>query len=136
MAAISKCKKKKTTPKYSAICLICGKYICLSCCTFGIEQRGDATRHCLECNNGFGVFLWLQKSKLIIVWNNLGVLWPSVYLNKYGEEDCGLVSGNRITLNAERYHQLCQIITQHRIPNKLVQLRKKNSDLLERQLAL
>ena len=111
------------------------RYVCVSCCKFGME-RGDVTRHCLECNNGFGVFLWLQKSKLIIIWNNLGVLFKSCYLDKYGEEDCGLIRGNRINLNNERYQQLQQIITGHKIPNKMVQLRKTNRDLLERQLSL
>merc|ERR1712228_649750 len=138
-AAASECKIKQIYPKYSAICLICGTYVCLDCCEFDINGQkkiGDASRHCLQCNNGFGVFLWLQRSKLILVWNNLCCLYQSVYLDKYGEEDDSLRRGNRISLNEERYEQLTNIITQHKITNKLVQLRKTNHELLERRFRI
>ena len=130
-AAFAKCPRKGVTPKYSAICLICGCYVCMECC-----DEGQVTKHAAECNNGFCAFLWLQKSKIIIVWNKLAALYKSVYLDKYGEEDYGLIRGNRITLNPDRYLKLTQIITEHNIPNRLVQLRKTPRDLLDRMLNL
>jgi len=134
VAAESQCARKSAQPKYSAICLLCGQFVCIDCCSFG--SHGDVVRHCAECNNGMGVFLWLQKSRLILVWNGLAAMLKSVYLDKYGEEDYGLVRGHRIALNEERYRQLARLVTQNGIPNKMVQLRKTNRDLLERVLGV
>merc|ERR1711879_420357 len=133
-AAFAKCPRKHCRPKWSSICLICGKYICMECCE-GQEQK-QMTKHARECNNGFGVFLWLQKTKVVIVWDQCAVMAKSVYLDKYGEENYELRRGNRISLDEDTYRELQRMVTEHKIPNKMVQLRKTGRDLIERLISI
>lgn len=114
-AAFAKCPRKGVAPKFSVICLICGRYLCMACC----EDRKTLTAHSKECNNGFCAFLWLQKTKIIIIWGTLAAQFKSVYLDKYGEENYGLTRRNRVSLNEARYKELRRLITEHKIPNKV-----------------
>lgn len=144
MAANAKCPKN-LIPKSSVICLLCGEFLCMNCCEYqlSVEMQqtstpakvkcGSVLHHCQICNNGFGVFLWLQKSCTIFVMNDMAVLFQSVYLDKYGEDDFGLYRGAQLTLSQESYHQICQIVSHRDIPRQMVQLRKTNHDLFERR---
>merc|ERR1719474_488257 len=46
-AAFAKCPRKGKSPTYSAICLLCGRYVCMQCC----EGPGQLTKHAAECSN-------------------------------------------------------------------------------------
>merc|ERR1712062_285554 len=130
MAAEFECPTKKKLAIKSVMCLLCGKVMCIDCCARSVVD------HCKECNGGLGVFLYLQRSSIILTWDTRALEYEPVYLDQYGETDCGLSRGVQLRINRQRYEQLTQLVVQHMIPNKLTQHRVRNSDILERRLRL
>eukprot|EP01083_Nonionella_stella_P309159 1093776_1 len=130
IAAHTKCSKKGIAAIKSGMCLLCGKRLCIDCC------KKSVIDHCRDCNHGIGCVLYFQNSSIILMWNDHATQYESVFLDKYGESDCGLWRGVQLQFNQQRYDQLKKLISQHRIQNKMTQIRKTRRDLLERRLDL
>ncbi|GAA0163551.1 ubiquitin-protein ligase [Lithospermum erythrorhizon] len=96
-----------------ALCLICGK-LCSSvrkpCC----RERGCQT-HALSCGAGIGVFLLIRKTTVLLQRSGRQALWPSPYLDSFGEEDIDFYRGKPLYLNEERYAALTHMVSSHGI---------------------
>ena len=133
------CPNKKVPPIESAICLLCGEYLCINCCRYDVKTYkllpknqskysdyngiGNLTMHSKLCGKGMGIFLYIQKSSIILIYGHGASVYNSLYLDKYGEQDIGLHRGRLLKLNKIRLHELTQLCSNQNIPNKVCQLR-------------
>ncbi|KAI9140126.1 hypothetical protein BKA69DRAFT_588597 [Paraphysoderma sedebokerense] len=84
------CDNCNTTPKYCAICLICGRFCCFQsfCCT--TNERGECYRHKEECSCEIGIFFVIRKGTILFFHNRNGTFADAPYLDQHGESDFGL----------------------------------------------
>eukprot|EP01114_Cavostelium_apophysatum_P014387 TRINITY_DN3722_c0_g1_i4.p1 TRINITY_DN3722_c0_g1~~TRINITY_DN3722_c0_g1_i4.p1 ORF type:complete len:1886 (+),score=640.18 TRINITY_DN3722_c0_g1_i4:152-5809(+) len=112
-----KCKKCETVPPTAALCLLCGALVCAGnpCCrTDEFTHTGECTEHAALCA-GFGLFLILKMSSVLVIRGERHSFWGSPYLDQHGEEDIHLARGNTLYLSKERYEQLRELFVSHRI---------------------
>lgn len=106
-----RCPDCKAVLEEPALCLLCGK-LCNSswkpCC----RERGCFT-HAMTCGAGIGVFLLIRKTMIQLLRCARRSLWPSPYLDAFGEEDNGLARGKPLYLNEERYAALTYMVASH-----------------------
>uniref|UniRef100_A0A7N0VB90 E3 ubiquitin-protein ligase n=1 Tax=Kalanchoe fedtschenkoi TaxID=63787 RepID=A0A7N0VB90_KALFE len=105
------CGECGSVPKEPALCLLCGK-ICSRfwkpCC------RGSGCKlHATTCGAGTGIYLLIRKTTIILHSVVRQTIWPSPYLDAFGEEDVGLQRGRPLFLNEERYATLCYMVATH-----------------------
>ncbi|ETO21239.1 hypothetical protein RFI_15970 [Reticulomyxa filosa] len=115
-----KCSGGKT-PVRSAICLFCGEFLCIDCCR--VSGKGGLTVHSKSCGRGKGMFLWLQMSSVVLMYEHAAAIFNSPYLDNHGEEDNGLKRGNLLSLSDMRVHELQKLVADEGIPNKVCQMR-------------
>lgn len=106
-----RCPDCKNVLEEPALCLLCGK-LCNSswkpCC----RERG-CYNHSMTCGAGIGVFLLIRKTMIQLQRCARRSLWPSPYLDAFGEEDNGLARGKPLYLNQERYAALTYMVASH-----------------------
>ena len=136
--------KPKTVPEDSAICLLCGKFLCINCCRYDSSKpdvivshrgrneklKGTLTLHSKKCGFGTCVFLWLQRSDIVLIYEHAAAVFNSPYLDGHGEEDSGLRRGGLLYLNNVRLNKLTQMVTDQMVNNKVCQLRSRGKHYL------
>jgi len=106
-----KCDKCQLVPKSPALCLFCGKVICVNgACCRDIEEVSEATTHSAQCA-GRGIIFLVKDCAVFVIRKRegkyvQGCFFPSIYLDKYGEDDLGFVRGKPLFLNAARYEEV------------------------------
>eukprot|EP01132_Coremiostelium_polycephalum_P008243 gene8243-10131_t len=100
-----------------AICLYCGRMVCMasSCCK--INQIGEVSRHSKSCGGEIGIYLIVDQSILIVVFDGIFSVVNSPYLDQHSEEDIGLRRGVPLFLVKERYQLLSNILARHELPS-------------------
>uniref|UniRef100_A0A803MGT7 E3 ubiquitin-protein ligase n=1 Tax=Chenopodium quinoa TaxID=63459 RepID=A0A803MGT7_CHEQI len=105
------CPICETVQNEPALCLLCGR-LCSpawnSCCS-----GSECQAHAMSCGAGTGVFLLIRKTTILLQRNVRKALWPSPYLDAYGEEDAKMRRGKPLYLNEERYAALTYMVASH-----------------------
>lgn len=109
------------------MCLICGQIMCFkneNC----LEERngspiGTLSYHSAAKPSKIGVFLRLDRSNVILHRDGFSIDFASPYLDKYGEEDIGLIRGLPLILNDERYQAIQQIFASESIAHQVCRKR-------------
>eukprot|EP01133_Synstelium_polycarpum_P007652 gene7652-8956_t len=90
-----KCLKCKTLPikREQAICLLCGRMVCAGsdCCKD--NGTGEISSHARTCGGDIGVYILVEHSILLVVFDGSIGFLGSPYLDTHGEEDSGLTRG-------------------------------------------
>ncbi|ETO14846.1 E3 ubiquitin-protein ligase UBR1 [Reticulomyxa filosa] len=123
------CKEKcfaAQIPKNSAICLFCGAFLCLRCCRS--NEKGALTIHSKHCGLGKGLFMCLQQSIVILMYEHAAIAIPSPYVDSHGQDDIGVNQQSWLSLNFSRLHGLWKIVADGAIPNNVCQLRDDNCE--------
>uniref|UniRef100_A0A7N0RI32 E3 ubiquitin-protein ligase n=1 Tax=Kalanchoe fedtschenkoi TaxID=63787 RepID=A0A7N0RI32_KALFE len=105
------CSDCNSTIEEPALCLLCGRLcssLWKSCCS---ENRCET--HAVTCGAGTGVYLLIRKTTILLQRCARQALWPSPYLDAFGEEDVDLRRGKPLFLNEERYAALCYMVASH-----------------------
>lgn len=110
----AKCNKCNDIPEEPSICLLCGTLCCTGspCCRE--NDKGECSTHARMCGSQVP-FLLVRKASIMLLNRRSAFLYPSPYLDAYGEEDPGLRRGRPLKLNLERYQQLKLLVLQHKI---------------------
>ncbi|KAI8970349.1 hypothetical protein BDF20DRAFT_907693 [Mycotypha africana] len=110
------CKKCKTVPEHSAICLICGTFVCARrfCCTE--DSKGECNTHMRSCGGEIGIYLMIKDCFLLLLHDNGGTIMNAPYLDSHGEADIFLRRGAPQFLNSRRYEQIHQMWLTQSIP--------------------
>ncbi|KAL2509527.1 E3 ubiquitin-protein ligase [Forsythia ovata] len=105
------CPNCGTVPEEPALCLLCGK-MCSSnwktCC-----RESSCQTHGMSCGAGIGVFLLIRRTTILLQRSARQTLWPSPYLDAFGEEDVKMHRGRPLFLNEERYAALAHMVASH-----------------------
>ncbi|KAI7904456.1 uncharacterized protein BX663DRAFT_470639 [Cokeromyces recurvatus] len=111
------CRKCKTVPEHSAICLICGTFVCARrfCCTEG--SKGECNTHMKSCGGEIGIYLMIKDCFLLLLHDNGGSIMNAPYLDSHGEADIFFKRGAPQYLNMKRYEQIRQMWLTHSIPS-------------------
>uniref|UniRef100_A0A915DUL2 E3 ubiquitin-protein ligase n=1 Tax=Ditylenchus dipsaci TaxID=166011 RepID=A0A915DUL2_9BILA len=100
------CRTCNTSPPSPMICLICGEVICLDkCCSVSMPggyTSNEIEKHSVECGSGCACFLSLHSTLVVITRNSQALIWGSVFLDSYGEEDRNLRRGKPLYLSKHR----------------------------------
>ncbi|GAM23026.1 hypothetical protein SAMD00019534_062010 [Acytostelium subglobosum LB1] len=108
-----KCKKCDSTPERAdrAICLLCSRIVCIgSRCCAAQNNIPELLTHPKVCGGDACIFLFVEHSSIIVVYNTSFGLLGSPYLDSHGEEDSGLRRGTPLFLSKERYQLINNII--------------------------
>ncbi|KAI6661765.1 E3 ubiquitin-protein ligase UBR1 [Oopsacas minuta] len=123
-------------------CMVCGKYVCLSCfaCTETYKQSaidkppvGPFTEHILQCSNGIGIGIWVKNAVLLLISVSLssenlpatGTIQQVPYLDQFGEHDRELRKGSPLFLSPQGYKEINQIWMQNNVSGAI---EKSNED--------
>ncbi|RKP02044.1 hypothetical protein CXG81DRAFT_18219 [Caulochytrium protostelioides] len=111
------CQNCKQPPNDPAVCLLCGMIVCGQsyCCQVGV--RGECSMHRDVCAYHIGIFLWISKGVLLILFGTRGHFLQAPYLDSHGEPDLGLRRGALLYLNHKRYEQIRTMWLQQQIPS-------------------
>ncbi|KAJ9110841.1 hypothetical protein QFC19_001350 [Naganishia cerealis] len=84
-----KCNKCKGEPAHPALCLFCGRFLCLGtdCCAEG--ELGECNLHRMECGGSVGLFVDVKRWALLYLFAGSGTFGPLPYLDTHGEVDQG-----------------------------------------------
>ncbi|KAL6987618.1 RING-type E3 ubiquitin transferase [Sarracenia purpurea var. burkii] len=94
-----------------ALCLLCGK-LCYPNWKICCRESGCQT-HAMACGAGTGAFLLIRKTTILLQRSARQALWPSPYLDAFGEEDTDMRRGKPLYLNEERYAALTHMVASH-----------------------
>ncbi|KAL6519431.1 hypothetical protein OROGR_018751 [Orobanche gracilis] len=94
-----------------AVCLLCSKLCSPNWKTCCRESRCHT--HAMACGAGFGVFLMIRTTTILLQRSARQAPWPSPYLDAFGEEDVGMHRGKPLFLNEERYAALTHMVASH-----------------------
>ncbi|KAL9542746.1 hypothetical protein MBANPS3_008455 [Mucor bainieri] len=110
------CRKCKTVPEHSAICLICGTFVCARrfCCTE--DSKGECNTHMKSCGGEIGIFIMIKDCFLLLLHDNGGSIMNAPYLDSHGEADIFFKRGAPQYLNVKRYEQIRQMWLNQSIP--------------------
>ncbi|CEP08232.1 hypothetical protein [Parasitella parasitica] len=110
------CKKCKTVPEHSAICLICGTFVCARrfCCTEG--TKGECNTHMKICGGEIGIYIMIKDCFLLLLHDNGGSIMNAPYLDSHGEADIFFKRGAPQFLNTKRYEQIRQMWLTQSVP--------------------
>lgn len=67
----------------------------------------------MVCGAGIGVFLMLRRTNILLQRCERQAMWPSPYLDAFGEEDIELRRGRPLYLSEERYSALTAMVAAH-----------------------
>ena len=98
-----KCNKKIESP---ALCLLTGRLVWLRNCQCSLDRVGKCTRYANKNFSGFGLFLVIPSSRILLLHENRYCMLPSPYLDANGEEDKKLRRGVPLYLHKERLDEL------------------------------
>ncbi|XP_024382980.1 E3 ubiquitin-protein ligase PRT6 isoform X2 [Physcomitrium patens] len=107
-----RCRRCNSVPDKPALCLLCGALYCAAC-PKSICRQGELYRHAMVCGAGIGVFLMLRTTNIRLQRCKRQAMWPSPYLDDFGEEDIDLRRGKPLFLSQERYHALSAMVAAH-----------------------
>ncbi|GLT79208.1 hypothetical protein SLA2020_507030 [Shorea laevis] len=105
------CPDCKVLLEEPALCLLCGK-LCNSSWKSCCRERG-CSAHAMSCGAGIGIFLLIRKTIIQLQRCSHRSVWPSPYLDAFGEEDNGMARGKPLYLNEERYAALTYMVASH-----------------------
>ncbi|CAO3702627.1 unnamed protein product [Rhizopus stolonifer] len=110
------CRKCNTVPEDSAICLICGTFVCARrmCCYE--ENKGECNVHMKSCGGEIGLYMIIKDCYLLFLHDNGGSIMNAPYLDSHGEADFFFKRGSPQFLNDKRYEHLRQMWLSHTIP--------------------
>ena len=78
------------------------------------QGLGEVTRHSRSCAAGYGAFLLLRESLVLItLGRQRRCIWGSLYLDEHGEEDRNLRRGRTLFLSQPRLRQLETLMAHH-----------------------
>lgn len=116
------CPDCNTVVEEPTLCLLCGR-ICSpswkSCC-----RKSGCQSHAFACGAGIGVFLLIKRTMILFQRSARQALWPSPYLDAFGEEDIDLHRGKPLYLNEERYAALTYMVASHGLDRSTKVLRQ------------
>ncbi|CAL9094143.1 unnamed protein product [Musa acuminata var. zebrina] len=121
------CSNCKSVPEEPALCLLCGKLCSLyrkSCC-----RQSKCLNHAMICGAGIGVFLLVRKTTILLQRSARRTLWPSLYLDAFGEEDHDMSRGKPLYLSKERYAALTYLVASHGLDRSSEVLRQTTTNL-------
>lgn len=77
-------------PSYPALCLFCGKLVCLAgdCCSEG--EQGECNLHMRECGGVVGIFADIKRWVILYLFAGSGSFGPMPYLDQFGELETSL----------------------------------------------
>ncbi|KAH3732378.1 zinc finger in N-recognin protein [Pelomyxa schiedti] len=120
-------------PKEPALCLMCGKLMCLGGKSkpsgtgpgAAAGSRGECSEHSLTCSKGTGVFLLAKQAVIVLLLPSRkdGCMWGSVYLDVHREEDPGVKRGKPLFLDQGRCAQLSSLLLSHGVEDLCAQQR-------------
>ncbi|XP_059667816.1 E3 ubiquitin-protein ligase PRT6 [Cornus florida] len=105
------CPNCGTVLEEPTLCLLCGK-LCTPNWNICCRESGCQT-HAMACGAGIGVFLLIRKTTILLQRSVRQALWPSPYLDAFGEEDIEMNRGKPLYLNEERYAALTHMVASH-----------------------
>ncbi|KAG1126016.1 hypothetical protein G6F42_008189 [Rhizopus arrhizus] len=111
------CRTCNNVPEHSAICLICGSFVCARsfCCTE--LSKGECNNHLKRCGGEIGLYMMIKDCFLLLLHDNGGSIMNAPYLDNHGEADVFFKRGAPQYLNAKRYEQIRQMWLTHSIPS-------------------
>eukprot|EP00727_Mastigamoeba_balamuthi_P006200 m51a1_g22 putative e3 ubiquitin-protein ligase ubr2-like (1582) ;mRNA; f:95281-100992 len=127
------CPQCGTHPRQSVFCLVCGAIECLPdphCCRGPLNQ-GPLNHHALLCCGGVGVFILLEQTYTLAMRGHLRTVLPSLFLDKFGEEDPKLRRGKVLTLNRDRLAELETLWLTHSFEQSSRTSDEQRADLLQ-----
>lgn len=108
------------------LCLLCDTMLCSEC--YSCQKQGElgptgaCAVHATGCGGEVGMFLRIRDCDICLLYrSSKGMLWPSVYLDEYGEYDRHLYRGNPLYLNEQRYANLRLLWLNQKIPEVITQ---------------
>lgn len=77
-------------PSYPALCMFCGKLVCLAgdCCSEG--EQGECNLHMRECGGVVGIFADIKRWVILYLFAGSGSFGPMPYLDQFGELETSL----------------------------------------------
>jgi len=117
------CARCQTKPSRPALCLSCGVVLCAisMCCKEAGE--GELSRHTESCCSGAGVFLLLESSEILLVAEGMGQAYGSVYVDKNGDLDLGLIRRLALQLDPARVASLHALVARQSITQLVARMR-------------
>ena len=113
------CPNCKKHPKTSAVCLACGRVVCVRsrCCSDG--SVGECNIHAQYCLHGPGMYFNAMLGKVILLRSDgsWGVFWHSPYIDEHGEECIDHIHDTPMFLSEDRVKQLERFILDYEIDN-------------------
>lgn len=112
-----RCDTCGTKPSFPALCLFCGKLVCLAgdCCSEG--EQGECNLHMRECGGVVGMFADIKRWVILYLFAGSGSFGPMPYLDQFGELETSLRRGHRQHLHLGRWEELRKNIwLQHKVP--------------------
>ncbi|CAN1849767.1 E3 ubiquitin-protein ligase PRT6 [Linum perenne] len=123
------CAKCRSVIEQSALCLLCGRLCNASrneCCS---EARCET--HATACGAGRGVFILIKKTMILLQRCGQQVTlkqFLSPYLDIKQEQDIGIIRGNPLNLNEERYAALAHMVASHGLENEVKKAKPLHDD--------
>ncbi|CAG8714161.1 11247_t:CDS:2, partial [Acaulospora colombiana] len=110
------CKKCKTIPHESALCLLCGDFVCYQshCCQE--QDKGECNVHAKSCGGNIGIYLLVKKCAILLLHLDNGCFMNAPYLDIHGEVDLGLKRGRPQHISQKRYDEVRKLWLTHGIP--------------------
>lgn len=114
------------------LCLLCGFTLCSeTLCSSASSQRRGMDGHTLICGGTAAAFLVVRRCKLYLTYSTSGsfrrALYPSPYVDQYGECDEGLRRGVPLSLHALRYKRLQQLVFSHGVVEQVCRYVEEHS---------
>jgi len=118
------CDKCKLQRHDSAVCLICGEILTLAPCSVDVVTRqGAATIHNQRHHLNVGVIFALHRRVLILMHRRKTAYWPSLYVDKYGEDNSHTNRGLPLYLDVKRWEKLQNLWATNGIPKEVARYR-------------
>ena len=100
---------------------------------------GECTRPALRCGGGVGVQLLVQHASLasqtFLLRGEFASPWPSLYVDKNGEEDVGIRRGRPLALSLERLEALEALWASGEVGREVTRLRSSARELYRESVA-
>ncbi|XP_077239031.1 proteolysis 6 [Tasmannia lanceolata] len=122
------CPLCKVVPDEPLLCLLCGR-LCSSSSKLCCRENG-CQNHVMACSAGIGVFLMVRRTMILLQRSARQSLYPSPYLDAFGEEDVDMTRGKPLYLNEERYTALTYMVASHGLDWNFDVLRQTTIDAL------
>ncbi|KAL7423887.1 E3 ubiquitin-protein ligase ubr1 [Cryptotrichosporon argae] len=127
--AKTRCDRCGTRPNHPALCMYCGKFLCLGsdCCADG--EQGECNLHMRECGAVSGMFLDIRRWTILYLFAGSGSFGPMPYLDTFGELDPSLRRGHRQYMHRGRMEDLRRNMwLQHALPTLCARKLELTSD--------